>query len=66
MALTYRYRYVNYKVFLECLVDMVDPDNTKDFLTKEKKVYEDPVIDPRESWGQWFKRNMDFKDPPLV
>jgi hypothetical protein len=66
MALTYRYRYVNYKIFLECLVDMVDPDNTKDFLTKEKKVYEDPVIDPRESWGQWFKRNMDFKDPPLV
>ena len=47
MALNHRYRYVNYKVFLESLIDMIDPDNTKDFLTKEKKVYEDPVIDPR-------------------
>jgi hypothetical protein len=47
LALTYKYRFVNYKIFLESLIDMVDPDNTKDYLTKEKKVYEDPVIDPR-------------------
>lgn len=66
IALQHKYRYVNYKVFLENLVDMIDPDNTRDFLTKEKKVYSDPVIDPRESWKQWFARNLDFKDPPLV
>lgn len=47
MAILHKYRYVNYKVFLENLVDMIDPDNTRDFLTKEKKVYSDPVIDPR-------------------
>lgn len=45
---------------------MIDPDNTRDFLTKEKKVYDDPVIDPRETWKEWFKRNLEFKDPPLV
>lgn len=22
--------------------------------------------DPRESWGHWLKRNIDFKDAPLV
>ena len=37
-----------------------------DFLTKHKKVYEDPVIDPRESWKDWAKRQLEFKDPPLV
>jgi hypothetical protein len=39
MAVKHKYRYVNYKVFLENLVDMIDPDNTRDFLTKEKKVF---------------------------
>ena len=24
------------------------------------------MIDPRETWKQWFLRNLDFKDPPLV
>ena len=66
IAQKYKYRYVNYKVFIENLVDMIDPDNTRDFLTKEKKVYTDPVIDPRENWKQWFARNLEFKDPPLV
>lgn len=26
----------------------------------------DPVPDPRESWKQWFKRNIDFKDAPVI
>ena len=34
IALQHKYRYVNYKIFLENLVDMIDPDNTRDFLTK--------------------------------
>lgn len=37
-----------------------------DFLKKEKKVYKDPVIDPRESWKEWTMRQIEFKDPPLV
>ena len=57
IALQHKYRYVNYKIFLENLVDMIDPDNTRDFLTKEKKVYSDPVIDPRETWKQWLDLN---------
>jgi hypothetical protein len=66
IAQEHKYRYVNYKVFIENLVDMVDPENTKDFLTKDKIVFSDPVIDPRESWPAWFKRNADFRDPPIV
>ena len=58
MGLLYKYRYVNYKVFLEALVDMIDPENVRDFLKKDKKVYDDPVIDPRESWKKWFLRNL--------
>ena len=37
-----------------------------DFLTKPVKVFADPVVDPRESWGEWSKRQLEFKDPPLV
>ena len=59
------YRYVNYNIFLKNLTKQIDPDNVPNFLVKEKKVYADPVIDPREGWGEWFKRQMDFKDPPL-
>jgi hypothetical protein len=36
-----------------------------DFLTKAKPHFDDPVVDPRESWKQWLLRNLDFKDPPL-
>lgn len=45
---------------------MVDPDNTNDFLTKQKTIYIDPVIDPRETWKKWVVRNIQFKDPPIV
>ena len=41
------YRYVNYMVFIESLQKQVDPDNVPDFLTKPKRRYTDPVIDPR-------------------
>lgn len=26
----------------------------------------DPVVDPRETWKQWFTRQIDWKDAPLV
>ncbi len=45
---------------------MVDPDNTNDFLNKQKAIYIDPVIDPRETWKNWIVRNIQFKDPPVV
>ena len=31
-----------------------------------EKEYRDPVIDPRESWTEWGKRQLEFKDPPLI
>ena len=36
------------------------------FLKKQKKKLADPVADPNETWKQWFKRQMDWKDAPLV
>ena len=29
-------------------------------------ILNDPVIDPRESWSDMFKRILEFQDPPLV
>ena len=29
-------------------------------------IYNDPVIDPRETWGKFFSRILEFEDPPLV
>ena len=33
---------------------------------KQEKTFKDPVIDPRENWGSFFKRVANFEDPPLV
>lgn len=38
----------------------------RDYLTKPKKRFEDPVVDPREPWKQWIMRNIEFEDPPMV
>jgi hypothetical protein len=62
----FHYRYVNYDIFLDNLQKMIEPENVPDFLTKTKVYLNDPVIDPRETWKEWFKRNLEFKDPPLV
>jgi hypothetical protein len=61
----FNYRYVNYLVFLESLTKQIDPDNVPNFLTRPRRVFADPVIDPRETWRQWLWRQMDFEDPPL-
>ena len=29
------------------------------------RVFQDPVIDPRETWKQMIKRIMNFEPPPL-
>lgn len=47
LGIKFNYRYVNYKVFVENLLLQVDPDNVPNFLVKPKRVYTDPVIDPR-------------------
>ena len=26
----------------------------------------DMVIDPKESWSEWFKRNANFEEPPMI
>ena len=62
----YHYRYVNYPMFLEFLEEKIEPENVPNFLKRQKKVYKDPVVDPRESWKEWTKRQLEFKDPPLV
>lgn len=38
------------------------------FMKSEQKtqLFEDPVIDPRESWGNWTHRIINFEPPPLV
>ncbi len=66
MGLKFHYRYVNYKMMLENLDKMVEPEKVENFLVKKRVVLSDPVIDPRETWKQWFLRNLDFKEPPLV
>ena len=59
------YRYVNYAIVVDHLLLHTDPENVPDFLTREKKALTDPVVDPRETWKQWFLRQMEFRDPPL-
>ena len=36
------------------------------YLIRPKKEYKDPVIDPRETWGNWARRVSEFKAAPLV
>ena len=35
-------------------------------MKKPKKQYNDPVVDPRESWREWIFRNIELQDPPMV
>lgn len=44
----------------------IEPEKSSKILIKKKHILSDPVIDPRETWKNWFLRNMEFKDPPLV
>lgn len=50
---------------VENLAKRVEHDNVPDFLTKIKPIYEDPVVDPRETWKEWIWRNIEFRDPPI-
>eukprot|EP01017_Pseudomicrothorax_dubius_P027295 TRINITY_DN3124_c0_g3_i1.p1 TRINITY_DN3124_c0_g3~~TRINITY_DN3124_c0_g3_i1.p1 ORF type:complete len:274 (-),score=82.84 TRINITY_DN3124_c0_g3_i1:130-951(-) len=61
--------YVDYDLFLEHLELAIPTAQVPKFNIKppkEEVKFNDPVIDPRESWQQFFKRVMNFEDPPIV
>ncbi|KAM3139510.1 hypothetical protein pb186bvf_008346 [Paramecium bursaria] len=61
-----QWRYIDYELMLKSLIERVMPQKLQDIYTKPQgKVYNDPVIDPRESWSQMFKRVMKFEPPPI-
>ena len=62
-------RYVDYACLLMSLESNIPPEVAPLFtIPPPKKLVPmvDPVADPREPWGQWAKRVIDFEDPPLV
>lgn len=66
IAYKHKYRWVDYEIIVDGLEKGIPRENLRDFLKKPKKVYDDPVVDPRESWREWIFRNIDFQDPPMV
>ncbi|CAD8167020.1 unnamed protein product [Paramecium octaurelia] len=61
-----QWRYVNYEIFLQSLQQSIMPQNVGDYTTKPLgRVYNDPVVDPRESWKDMLKRIMKFDPPPI-
>lgn len=57
---------MDFEIVLEALEKGVPLENVKDFMTRPKKKFNDPVVDPRESWREWALRNIEFEDPPMV
>lgn len=58
-------------LFIEKLLAEEQIDSYSIFQTKIKErerewLSKDLVVDIRESWGDWFNRNVDFDDPPMV
>jgi hypothetical protein len=54
----HNYRYVNYRVFLEHLKLKTEEENVPNFLVKPKPQFDDPVVDPRETWKHWILRSL--------
>ena len=54
--------------YLENGVENVERSVFYEKLRKEQEEWEkkDLVVDTRETWGEWFRRTKDFKEPPLV
>ncbi|EGR27574.1 hypothetical protein IMG5_193740 [Ichthyophthirius multifiliis] len=59
--------YVNYEQFIVYLKQKVPFENCPNFYKRpDPPKLHDPVIDPRETWTEFFARNIDFKEPPMV
>lgn len=59
--------YYNYEKLLDHIERKIPFEECPSFLEERPtKKYYDPVIDPRETWSQFFKRVSEFQDPPLV
>lgn len=57
----------DYDLIVEHLKEKTHPNSVPSFILKvEEKKFMDPVIDPRETWSAFFKRILEFEDPPLV
>ena len=62
-------RYADYPCLLMSLESHIPPEVAPSFtIPPPKKLVPmtDPVADPREPWGTWMKRVIDFEEPPLV
>ncbi|KRX05938.1 Ankyrin repeat-containing domain [Pseudocohnilembus persalinus] len=62
-----RFRYVDYKNFIDHLLQKIPFSACPDFYTRPKPPpLKDPVQDPREPWKKWFSRVLEFGEPPMV
>ncbi|CAK74091.1 unnamed protein product (macronuclear) [Paramecium tetraurelia] len=61
------YRYVNYEIMITHLKLKTEYQLIPNIYEKPKKQQLlDPVIDPRETWGDFIYRQIEFQNPPLV
>jgi hypothetical protein len=59
--------YYDFALMIDCIKKGLPLEECPPFnQPPPEKEFVDPVIDPRETWGQFFKRIMEFDDPPLV
>lgn len=65
--MTYKLKWLDFESILSHLEQSVQTELVPPFhiQPRDDPVYEDPVIDPRESWGAFAKRVVEFEDPPL-
>jgi ankyrin repeat protein len=55
---------LNYTLMLDCLRRGVQQPPR--LVIDRREDFDDPVVDPRESWGEWARRVSEFRDPPFV
>ncbi|OMJ65096.1 hypothetical protein SteCoe_39336 [Stentor coeruleus] len=61
--------WIDFGGFLMSLDKEIPPDIVPFFTLApqiKEKVFEDPVRDPNETWGNWVNRILEFERPPLI
>lgn len=60
--------FYDYEKFLDSLTGKVPLESCPEFNMPPPAgpEYKDPVIDPRETWGHFVNRIINFEEPPLV